>query len=956
MALPTGPSFTPTVINNQADLQNIFGVPDGTHYGPYTAQQYLQSQGTVTIVRVGGLGGYTQKNPLLVVATKGTTSRFYETSDFISYCFSGSVSSSFSASVTSSYIYGIVAAQFTDGIYSGSAYSLGYVSGSLSGTQISASTFVSASISLPVISGSSQFSGSLISGKVYTLSNGAIQFSASLAGNYGPFNPSTFTSASYSSSANLVLAVLANTAYDTAQNLWGFDGSTLTPSTTSSLTLAYTLNLKEVAFSSASTGQSASYGSYPFSLDRTSPYYIKNVFGTDPKAGQGTLTTGYLPKAAYVYKAFDYSIDTVAGQLLQNGSWQINVVTSDGLVLNTPAVNCTPASLVSQSVYVTSYAMQFQDGIPGGGNSTNLNGSAFDITNAYTPWVISQNLSPISGFDQRYELFRFHTLSDGTPMNKKYKIEISNVKLAGSILDSNYGSFTVSVRDYNDTDQSPVYLESYQNVTLDPTSTNYIARVIGDTYSFINFSGKELDFGTYNNVSKLIRVEMASDVYPVQAVPYGFEAYATPIGGTLANNVPPMQYSIASTYALNPGKYASGVAFQNPPPGADSTLTALYPTTNAYLDNVHFFAPLPNNTTTGNNTKFSLDAAAGISAVYSLSTEATLVPQRVFQFGFQGGFDGISPSIPIYTGDQITPTNQQGLDCSTINSSGSVGYAQALAAIGNAEAYDINLLVTPGINYNYHSYVVTTAVNTCQNRGDAFYILDLYQDQSAGGNAITNVVNAAAQFDTSYAAAYYPWVKITDPNTNKIITVPPSVVLPAVYAQSDASSAEWYAPAGLNRGGIPNAIGVNDRLTQSDRDKLYAGKVNPIAQFPGQGVVVWGQKTLQNKASALDRVNVRRLMINLKKVVASTSKYLLFEGNTNQTRNQFLSIVNPYMERVQQNQGLYAFKVVCDSSNNDNSTIDRNQLVGNIYIQPTKTAEFIVVPFSILPTGATFPS
>ena len=179
--------------------------------------------------------------------------------------------------------------------------------------------------------------------------------------------------------------------------------------------------------------------------------------------------------------------------------------------------------------------------------------------------------------------------------------------------------------------------------------------------------------------------------------------------------------------------------------------------------------------------------------------------------------------------------------------------------------------------------------------------------------------------------------------------------MPAVYAANDNAAAEWYAPAGLNRGGIVTAVQVLDRLTHSERDTLYEGRVNPIAAFPGQGICVWGQKTLQIAPSALDRVNVRRLLINLKKFIASSSNYLVFEQNTSQTRTRFLNIVNPYLESIQQRQGLYAFRVIMDESNNTPDIIDRNILYGQLYLQPAKTAEFIILDFNVQSTGAAFP-
>ena len=180
-------------------------------------------------------------------------------------------------------------------------------------------------------------------------------------------------------------------------------------------------------------------------------------------------------------------------------------------------------------------------------------------------------------------------------------------------------------------------------------------------------------------------------------------------------------------------------------------------------------------------------------------------------------------------------------------------------------------------------------------------------------------------------------------------------MIPGVFAFNDRTAAEWFAPAGFNRGGIDIAIQAERKLTHSNRDDLYDSNVNPIATFPNSGVVVFGQKTLQKKASALDRINVRRLLIAAKKFIASSSKFLVFEQNTSETRNRFLNIANPYFENVQQRQGLYAFKVVMDDTNNTADVIDRNELRGQIFLQPTKTAEFIVIDFNVLPTGASFP-
>jgi phage tail sheath protein FI len=227
-------------------------------------------------------------------------------------------------------------------------------------------------------------------------------------------------------------------------------------------------------------------------------------------------------------------------------------------------------------------------------------------------------------------------------------------------------------------------------------------------------------------------------------------------------------------------------------------------------------------------------------------------------------------------------------------------------------------------------------------------------DSNALTDSITEVVNQVQTLNSNYSAAYWPWIRITNPGKNVPVWVPPSVVVPGVLAFNDLVSAPWYAPAGLTRGGLSIAKGTYRNLSQSDRNTLYTARVNPIANFPNEGIAIWGQKTLQDLPSALDRVNVRRLLIAVKKFIASSTRYLVFEQNTIATRNRFLNIANPYLEQVRANQGLYAFRVVMDETNNTPDLIDTNTLYGQIFLQPTRTAEFIVLDFNIQPTGASF--
>jgi hypothetical protein len=294
--------------------------------------------------------------------------------------------------------------------------------------------------------------------------------------------------------------------------------------------------------------------------------------------------------------------------------------------------------------------------------------------------------------------------------------------------------------------------------------------------------------------------------------------------------------------------------------------------------------------------------------------------------------------------DQITSTNIQGLEAAD--------YTDAFTLLKSANDYQFNVLVAPGLNHSQHATTLDTVIINTEERGDNVFIMEL-GPYSFGA---TETVQEATEVDSSYAASYYPWVQMLDPATKQYVFVPPSTLIPGVFAFNDRVAEPWFAPAGINRGGLGNVIRAASKLSQTTRDNLYQGKINPIATFPGQGVVVYGQKTLQTKASALDRLNVRRLLIALKGTIGQIANGLVFQQNNAATRNSFLAQVNPYLESVQQRQGLYAFKVVMDDALNNPTVIDRNELVGQIYLQPTKTAEFIYLNFNITPTGASFPA
>jgi hypothetical protein len=467
--------------------------------------------------------------------------------------------------------------------------------------------------------------------------------------------------------------------------------------------------------------------------------------------------------------------------------------------------------------------------------------------------------------------FTLYTLSSGTDQNSYTATESANNTLANGTknnlrwevtsVNNARGTFNLQIRRGDDTSRAKNILETYNNVTLDPSSPDYIAKVIGDQYYTLQGSGTSDPYlqlnGDYPVRSRYVRVEVNRNT-------------------------------------LN------------------------------YLDE---------------------------NGTIRLNEASASLPQ-VVSGAFGGGLDGLVIH-PRAMYESISNTNVQGFNLAAAAATGSDAYNDAINLLANADEYDFNLLALPGLvdNYTSHQTIITNALNMVENRGDAFLIID-----PAGYNeTIANVVIRGNARNTNYAAEYWPWVKLQDNDLGRNVWVPAGTVIPGVFAFNDRVAAPWFAPAGLNRGGIDAATQVERKLTQSNRDTLYDANINPVASFPNTGIVVYGQKTLQKKASALDRVNVRRLLIASKKFIASASKYLVFEQNTTVTRNRFLGIVEPYFENVQQRQGLYAFKVVMDESLNTPDVIDRNQLVGQIYLQPTRTAEFILIDFNILPTGAAFP-
>ena len=474
--------------------------------------------------------------------------------------------------------------------------------------------------------------------------------------------------------------------------------------------------------------------------------------------------------------------------------------------------------------------------------------------------------SHAAGAPYNTNVFVLETISEGEMMNSTGPTGSNGTLLSGSANnfrwqivspDVNAGTFTLLIRQGNDTTTFPSIIETWGPLSLDPFSANYIEKIIGNQVEIVSNDPSTGEYyvqlsGSYPNQSAYVRVKQVN-----QPTPSYFD-----------NNGNPKAQFTGSLPIASSGSFGDGKGSNIP---------------------------------------------TGVAGAYY---------------------------------ENISATNIQGLVANE--------YTESIALLANKDAYNYNFITAPGLigNSSFHFPAVSQLITMVQNRGDAMAIIDV-----VGYNSNLIPVNTAASaFDTSYAATYWPWLKTIDPNYGNQVWVPASTMVPGVYAFNDNVAFPWFAPAGINRGIMTTTVQTERVLTQANRDSLYQNNVNPIATFPGSGVTVFGQKTLQKKKSALDRVNVRRLLIELKNFISQVGDTFVFEQNNAITRNNFLSIINPYLSSVQQQQGLTTFRVVMDESNNPPSVVDNNQLVGQIYLQPTRTAEFIILDFNILPTGATFPA
>jgi hypothetical protein len=562
-------------------------------------------------------------------------------------------------------------------------------------------------------------------------------------------------------------------------------------------------------------------------------------------------------------------------------------------------------------------------------------------SNAETPWIIGHPNA--NAADNYYKLFKFHTLQDGNVANTTCKVSINNTKAKLDENDDTYYSFDVLVRAVNDTDKNMIIYERFAGVNTIKTDKNYIVRRIGDVQEAFNSTYEEMRAsGEWVNKSKFIRVEISEDNKPSQR-PSGFESMQVHQAGT-GNEVinPLMKLNQAAGYSV----YNKNMHF-----GYDTNVYNGLNTLNLKLDDTNASTPgIILYDVSGSQSAAVIASSLSTWAIPIWEAKADMTGAsctfgRVggldFQFTvpFQGGYNGYGSSL----GGEALITAL------------SAEYTQALNMLENKDIYDFNMLSVPGTNAtnSAHAAIIEGGIDLCETRGDAIYIADLapLDGFNDPGNPIDTEI---AAYDSNYAATYFPWMKYYDAENDDMIWLPSSIFAIAQIAYNDKVAFPWYAPAGLTRGKIMDAASVKYQLTQEQRDDLYDDRINPIAIFRGEGMVVWGQKTLQKTATALDRINVRRMLIRAKKLIGNVSMKLLFEPNNPAIWNKFKNEANPILENIAAQNGLYKFKVVMDGTNNTSDSIDRNELHGAIYLQPTKAIEAIYLNFIITKTGVDF--
>ena len=749
-----------------------------------------------------------------------------------------------------------------------------------------------------------------------------------------------------------------------------------------------------------------------FGFDDTQETFVRKRFNTNPQV----MSAGdFYPSTAEK----DYWLGESFEQELRDGGVLDSAGASEGnLTSGTPLVGI----LLALS--------------NGTGTSAPSSMKGLSSREARAGWFISQHQGTPAGFipERQQKLFRLIGRGHGEWLHKNAKVSIEKIRQSNNST-SDYGTFSVVIRSLKDTDNNVQVLERFDNLTLDPSSPNYVARRIGDRYYEWSESEKRLrEYGDYPNQSRYVYIEMNTDVDagatdpvllpfgyfgppkfkdtaalknsgPAASANYGSDIYVEGQGnipdsrgygvfgpdtaritGSLLFPQVRLRNSASDGGLPNPTNAYFGymVTRQDSSTRADASAAdphrawnTAWPTDNsvaaddAGIEGFSYVFSL-DNVRTGSSGGYYYHSGArarGLSATSASYTDLLDAGYGNFTAPLWGGFDGFDilkpdPTANITMGESSTEDNNYVFHT----------YRRAIDTVSDPEFVNMNLLNVPGLT---QEALTTHMINVCEDRADALALIDIpnvylpahegqYNARSTKSSRLATTPNAAAialrarKIDSSYGATFYPWVQTRDENNGQLVWIPPTVAMMGVLASSERATQVWFAPAGFNRGGLSDGAAgipitnVTERLTSKQRDILYESRINPIASFPSTGIVVFGQKTLQERPSALDRINVRRLVIFLKKNISILSSQILFEQNVQATWNRFTSLIEPFLSNVQTEFGITDYRLILDESTTTPDLIDQNVLYAKIMVKPARAIEFIAIDFVIASTGASF--
>jgi hypothetical protein len=908
-----GPAFQPIFISNYGEFQSFFGGLNATKVKdtgfpqyelPYIAKSYLSQSNQLFVTRVLGFSGYDAGlawgitlDSALDISTSGTTSGGSSKNPLISY------------SATSA---GTVTNLVSSDPLVQSLIDAGNLTDALSYLGV-ASTGSSTSIGASFIKIGSSFTGASFNLYVNATSYTGAGMTTSITGTTTGVTV-YYSGSSYSDVENKLIALLRSRGViDVSTQLPAFE---VTGSTGIIFNPAFSAATNDPLSTFSLSGKSTLQGlfDYNVSMDRTQRNYLPKVLGRGAQDGQTAL---------FVEELYDNLFRSL---------------NADGKI---KGIKQSP---INYNETFSDYLQEFKSAI--------------------TPYIVSE----LRG-NKVLRLFRFITISDGNAANEQFKISIMNIKPDSK-------EFDIHIRSFYDTDASPVVLEAYTRCTMDPTSANYVGRKIGTTD------------GVYVSKSSYVLIEMddtsdTSDAFPSGFVGFPIRNYQTNSNSSVLD--PTVMYKKTYGTFENKRKYYLGLSetvgidsdffdYKGEPtttnPDVWTGMTKGFhmdvDATGVTIDNVFITINTSGGTyspiflfDTG-NAQFRTDAGLN-------GTDYEKLYARKFTFVPYGGFDGWD----------VYRTRRSNIDSFIINgtrgqagltsgafknktlTNGDLGinsdyyaYLEAIWTFRNPEAVNINVFATPGIDTIDNTNLVEASIEMVeQERADSLYIVttpDYYNGEILTAQEAADYLTD--QFDSNYTCTYWPWVQINDAENNVLVFVPPTRDVVRNIALTDNIAFPWFAVAGIQRGDV-DAIQARKKLTHAERDTLYENRINPIATFTSDGIKIWGNKTLQVKETALNRINVRRLLLQARKLISAVSIRLLFEQNDSVVRNQFLALVNPILDNIRTERGLTDFRVVLSSSPED---IDRNQLTGQIFLKPTRSLEFIQIEFVIMNTGASF--